>query len=283
MFSTENNVDPKSTYFFNTPSTGARELFFYPTILGNYTYSSAYSLKRSSFDSFLVMFIVSGNMSIKTEYFEGDALPGNVVFLDCYRMHEYSANARSQVMWIHFDGSLARAYYDRFLSAKNGNISVPVNPVKIQRCFEDIIGTYEKSLSVDEAVVSLKISALLTELLIKETKAESNKESILRAAASYITDNFAYDISLEELASKIGLSPYYFSREFKKEIGVPPHQYLLETRISYAEYLLSSTEKPVSEIAYLSGFKDTHLFTPCFRKRTGMTPSAYRDVKRAIN
>lgn len=278
MFSTEEKIDPKSKYFFNTPSALARDLFFYPTIVGSFTYIKDYYKKRLRFDSFLLMFIQSGSMYVKTDKYEGIALPGNVVFIDCYKEHEYKALKNSKVLWFHFDGKMARNYYESF-ETMTGIIAMPSNPVIIQKSFEDILKGYEEENIVDEAVCSLQIIALLTNLLRKDIAISNDGKKNLRAAASYILENFAKDISIEELARESGLSNYYFCREFKKEIGVSPHQYLIETRISYSKYLLSSTNKTVSEIAELSGFKDFSAFCYTFRKREGLTPGDYKKAK----
>ncbi|MCR5627211.1 MAG: helix-turn-helix transcriptional regulator [Lachnospiraceae bacterium] len=68
------------------------------------------------------------------------------------------------------------------------------------------------------------------------------------------------------------LSPYYFSRLFKAETSFTPHQYVIETRISAAKYLLTSTSEPISQIAYKTGFPDESSFCACFRKKENVTP-----------
>jgi len=73
-----------------------------------------------------------------------------------------------------------------------------------------------------------------------------------------------------------GFSPYYFTRKFKKETGMTPHQFLLSTRISAAKYNLSNTSMTISEIAYSCGFDDESAFCYCFRKREGVTPNEFR-------
>lgn len=64
MISTEKGILPGSDYYVYTPSARA-VLFFYPLIIGNFSYSDDYSLRRTAFDNFLLMYIKRrGNASL---------------------------------------------------------------------------------------------------------------------------------------------------------------------------------------------------------------------------
>ncbi len=278
MITNENLIKPGCEYFFNTPTQLAKTLFFYPTIVGDFKYLSGYQKNRSSFDSFLLMFIESGNMRIRTDDKMSIATAGQVVFLDCYAPHEYTALTGAHVLWIHFDGALARGYYNE-LTSRFGNVIMPSNPSRVKEFFHDIYKGFAASNPQDETMLSLNIVSILTCLFHITDQSTSTGQSGIRKSISYISDNFTRQLSLEEIANEAALSPYYFIRAFKKETGVSPHQYLIETRISYAKYYLSSTQKPISEIAYSSGFNDDSAFCSTFKKRTGMTPKEYRNLR----
>lgn len=91
----------------------------------------------------------------------------------------------------------------------------------------------------------------------------------------FMWDNIERNITLEELARLVHLSPFHFSRSFKKVTGVPPHQALLRMRVRKARVLLPQA-KALTEIAYCCGFSDQAHFTRVFKAQTGFTPKQFR-------
>jgi AraC family transcriptional regulator len=77
----------------------------------------------------------------------------------------------------------------------------------------------------------------------------------LRLAEEFIAANFGRDLSLSEVTSAAGLSPYHFARAFKRSTGMTPHQYLTGVRIERAMGLLASSDLPIVEICFRVGFK----------------------------
>jgi AraC family transcriptional regulator len=109
---------------------------------------------------------------------------------------------------------------------------------------------------------------------------EENKEHSqhrLKKAIDYINDNLAEDLSLRDISSIIHVSPYYFSRMFKRSTGLSPHQYLLRRRIEVAKQLLLRKNSSILEISQQVGFASQSHFIKVFRKYTGATPKNYRE------
>jgi AraC family transcriptional regulator len=97
-----------------------------------------------------------------------------------------------------------------------------------------------------------------------------------RKVAQYIDEHLSDDISLATLAEVAKLSPYHFVRSFKQSFGLPPHRYLSRLRMEQAKVLLANPAMSVTQVASNMGFSETSSFTTTFRKRMGLTPTAYR-------
>jgi AraC-like DNA-binding protein len=88
--------------------------------------------------------------------------------------------------------------------------------------------------------------------------------------------HFADEISVPQLAAKMFLSPSRFAELFKKQMGVPPGEYLRRLRLDKAQTLLKTGERSATEIAQECGFSDATQFSRAFKNAFGQTPSAYR-------
>jgi AraC-like DNA-binding protein len=86
------------------------------------------------------------------------------------------------------------------------------------------------------------------------------------------------NITVRELASACTLSASHYARCFRRSFGISVHQRLIKLRIERAKELLSKTDKPLSEIALLSGFCDQAAFARTFRRIERNTPSNWRRV-----
>ena len=84
------------------------------------------------------------------------------------------------------------------------------------------------------------------------------------------------DLSLKALAAASYLSPFHFSRLFKKLTGATPHTYLAAVRATRAQLLLAETEMSITEIGSRVGYLSASHFTKAFRLATGTTPREFR-------
>lgn len=85
---------------------------------------------------------------------------------------------------------------------------------------------------------------------------------------------------LARAAKETGLSAYHFLRVFAKVVGATPHQYRVRARLRRAARLLAEEERPITDVAYESGFGDLSNFVRTFRRAAGVSPRAFRKAAR---
>lgn len=102
----------------------------------------------------------------------------------------------------------------------------------------------------------------------------------LKIVTEYINENLARPITLRILCGLAGVSPRHFERAFRQSVGVAPHSYVLETRVAVARRLLiSDPALTIEEIAARVGFCSSSHLGSAFRRRTGLSPSAFRAMQ----
>lgn len=101
----------------------------------------------------------------------------------------------------------------------------------------------------------------------------------LEPALKYIEENYGEQILLEDVASVSNLSPYYFSKLFKKEMGMNFTTYVTKHKIEKAKWMLKNTDIPIVNIASELGYYECGYFTKVFKKIEGITPTEYRSKK----
>ena len=101
-----------------------------------------------------------------------------------------------------------------------------------------------------------------------------NERRAVKQARRYIEAHFAEQISLNDLAELVALSPYYLLRVFRAEVGMPPHAYLQDARIRRAQRLIE-LGKPLAEVSFAVGFSSQSHLTRYFKQIVGVTPGQY--------
>ena len=277
MRSQEAKVSPASDYYVYAPSALAARLYLYPTSVGYFYYEAGYWIRRNRFDSFLIMYISKGNCHITIPGKKLTARAGQFVLLDCYQPHSYGSAGSWDALWLHFDGRLARDYFEEITSGHDQVLDTEGSDAPVIQ-LQKIYDVFRTSSTILEGKLSGYITKLLNNFLYSSEENRKNKVygTSMADAISYINEHFQSDLSLEQLASEANMSPFHFSRVFTKETGITPHQYLIKTRLSAAKYLLKSTETSIKNIAFSTGFNSETSFCTTFKKWENVTPSQYR-------
>lgn len=99
----------------------------------------------------------------------------------------------------------------------------------------------------------------------------------MQPVVAYVAAHLDDDVSLGTLAAQAGLSPFHLHRIFSRAARETPKQFALRLRLGRAAVLLLTTGDSVLDVALSCGFQSHEVFCRAFRRRFGMTPSAYRE------
>ncbi|MEX2414524.1 MAG: response regulator [Paenibacillaceae bacterium] len=168
--------------------------------------------------------------------------------------------------------------------------------ISLQRALEAMWITYrmlqELGIESERPVYSFQVShyrqlrtetiSMLEKMMRSAiTMKENVKPDIVHQIKQYIMENSSKDISLEMIADRVNLSPYYISKLFKEQLGLNYIDYLTECRIERAKSLMCDSELSLKEITFEIGYNDPNYFSRVFRRVYGISPTEYR--KRIFN
>ena len=98
----------------------------------------------------------------------------------------------------------------------------------------------------------------------------------IEQSLTYIEEHLAEEISTEELANSVGLSPFYFQRLFKRLVNKPVQEYVKLRRLAKVIENLGNTGQRILDVALDYGFTSHANFTRAFKETYGITPEGYR-------
>ncbi|MBQ2714275.1 MAG: helix-turn-helix domain-containing protein [Clostridia bacterium] len=172
---------------------------------------------------------------------------------------------------------------EHYLIKFNKN-SLSVNPANME--FFDDDGSVrrivdqmldENTLSQPGYVEVLRsyLIALIITIMRKIVQSETT-DDIITHIYDVVDRSISNPPSLNEIAQDLNYSPYYLSSKFKKLTGIGYRDYLTKRKIQESIRLLANTDKTISDIAELVGYKDMNSFYLSFKKINGVSPAVYR-------
>jgi AraC family transcriptional regulator, exoenzyme S synthesis regulatory protein ExsA len=148
--------------------------------------------------------------------------------------------------------------------------------------FQSVLNYFSKNVPPPKELLTVKFEELIINILLDKRNmmlAEYFKKITADTKISIrevMESNFTYHMSLEEFARLSGRSLSTFHRDFKKIYNCSPGKWLVQKHLQFSKYLLSSTEKSISQISMESGFKHPSHFSRSFKKTFGLPPSSFR-------
>ncbi len=172
---------------------------------------------------------------------------------------------------------LAFSTRDDFLIDK-ARITVP-GGISVLSLMTDLIRTHCGPDRAAKVVHQLSLTEQKTMSAFDQERAtvfRNFSDTRIQRAVVLIESRKGRDVSPEQAAQAVGLSPRQFARLFQQHTNMTPKRFILETRLRYARFLVENTTMPMTSIAFETGFSDSAHFATAFRARYGTTPSTLR-------
>jgi len=204
-----------------------------------------------------------------------------LIYLQDNEYHKYYADIENadnwKTGWIAFRGN---AISDTLKGIGISQSFVcDISPLIIKK-FEQILRLYEGKDPFKIQLMSVQLYDLLVTLIQMQEKkiTKKTRENGIQFSRviEFMEENYQKDVSLEEFAEIMHVSPPYFCKIFKMAIKMTPIEYIQMLRIESAKRMLLQTNLKVKDIANAVGYKDSSYFSLIFKKREGISARRYR-------
>lgn len=251
------------------------------------------SLKHHFHDDFEILYVKTGTARISINGHEYTINRGSVVFIS--RLEGHSLEVLSDVYERYYiipcsdqleqfisDARLLFVFRNRSADFQHC-VDLSEYADELDECFERIV----QEFNTPQKCANLMIAAHLTRILIyayRKMPQEFNyaNKSIfpeIFKIQKYIEANYMNDIKISDIATDHFISNHYLSKCFKALTGYSPKQYLINTRLAHAKFLLDHSNMAVKDVAIKCGFNDVNNFIRIFKESAGLTPYKYRQYK----
>lgn len=198
--------------------------------------------------------------------------------------HSYKADEVDPwtIYWIHFKGNISNQIVSTIEKQIGLKGFIQSNEKSIE-LFNEMYRQLERGYAHDSLMyANMCLWYFLTTFLYGEKHNTSRNLSNIDGidiAIDYLTKNINTILSLEDIASKVNLSPSHFSYLFKKKTGFSPIEYFNHLKIQKACQYLLFTKLRIKEISQELGIEDQYYFSRMFTKIMGTSPNEYRDKR----
>ena len=242
-----------------------------------------------------IHYIVKGNGSFFIDDNEYNVSQGDIVYIGSKLIHSgKSVNNDLLAVCYIIDSSYLLSLNsdnltDRFISELlNTKISKPVIHTSDMgyNYIKQVLNNIDYCAEQKSIIHQLEIKKYLYDFFIQlyknnyfvlnSTTDSIRCTSIIKKSISYIQNNMASKLSIDEIASHVGLSTSYFMKMFKQNTKMTCVEYIKSLRLDKATSLLLETNDNILEIAQNCGFANLSLFNREFKKAFELTPSQYR-------
>lgn len=243
--------------------------------------NKARNLKTHWHDFYEIHLIPDGTFLEQINGHQIEMGPRWLFFLKPYDVHEYKNVEPAYLYKLHFTIDIFDTDIQQTLICENFSLITELSEQdyqvielmckKIVKEFDDQKPNYMKLIRHLMNCLAIELIRLSN----KQYQTTSSSDSLV-LALDYIHHHYTENITMQQVADHVGLSPNYFCSKFHKEIGQSFKQYLRGLQLNHAATLLKVTDMSVSNISLESGINSFAHFLRDFKLYYGMTPTQYR-------
>ncbi|MCI6553133.1 MAG: AraC family ligand binding domain-containing protein [Lachnospiraceae bacterium] len=272
-----------STRMLHTPGDFAKKNLLYVQEVGKLKSLQPHKARRENLDSFLFMGVLEGEGSIEIKGRSYKLKEGDCAFINCadQYMHESSEEKPWRLMWVHFNGITAKAYYELF-HEKNDQCCI-FRPERLQEAerFIESLMEYQKGKDLESELESGSILVRLVNFCLmsvmrRESPEQEEEMKCCAGIREYVNENYKEQDLMGRLSEKYGQEEGELNAVFLRVYGIELQDYILNRRFTVAKELLRFTIKPIRDIVEESGIRNGDLFRQLFKEGEGMSAEEYR-------
>ena len=280
--------------YFHYPSTRALDLWEYVLCMGTSRIPKGHKQTHAGHGrGYVLHYVRRGELVHVIRGKTYIAKQGDVCLVDRGQPHAHSQDkpGMTDLWWMVLDGrNMEKTHVE--LGADADALFVNVDRKQFELLFHELWRLVSKTSVAQEARMHAAIHSILAELfaarapLIETPSLIAQKSSLsekVRMAVNLIEQLYESNIGLKQIQSLVGMDMYNLAKRFRKEVGMPPIQYLNRYRMEIAKRMLTTTDRPVFEVARRVGYLDSDYFARAFRKLVGKPPQTYRQNTRALD
>ncbi|MDD6072135.1 MAG: AraC family transcriptional regulator [Clostridiales bacterium] len=237
-------------------------------------------------DEYIIHFVLSGNGFYSTNGNTWPIGPGQMFLIYPEEPVVYCADKNTPwtYVWVGFKG-LGTDTILKHCGFSKSHLILPAPALdKYIGCFDALFEHTTLSFSdrLYRESILLKLMAILsdhhTHLVLKGNQRKNVYENnaYVALAVDYINEMYMQNISVLDIADRIGITRSHLNHSFQKELNISVQRFLIDFRMHKAANLLVSTTMSVKEIANQVGYNDQLVFSKAFKKKFGMSPNNYR-------
>jgi len=228
-------------------------------------------------DNIEVLYCVEGSGTIFCNSTEYHMQKGDIVVINSNYLHGASAEEQLKYYCLIVDLGFLE---ENKLPLDKLELDCHVVTYDARHLYEAVIREVQKQDPYRDAGIRTAVLQLMVYLCryhstikAENTKTENDIHDSIKSAIGYVRANYAGKLTLEEVADRVGLSKYYFAREFKKATGMTLVTFINTYRCRNAIKLLSRKHCSIHEAAQKSGFENDSYFSKTFKNLMGYLPS----------
>ena len=211
--------------------------------------------------------------------------PGDAYIMNYFDYHTHKHINKSIAYLYNFnfnDIALPSDIINILLNHK-GDLFCHFEGEEFEELLKDVNYLFAEDRKPNDAIHAAMMTAVFTKIVltilrkceIDIPEEQDSSSTYLNKAIALTQCHFREPLTLQQLASQIGLTPNYLGQLFKNNLDKSFSEYLLNLRLKYSKNLLKRSNYSISQIAGYSGFSTTSYFIQCFKNRYGITPKQY--------